>query len=167
MGLFSRRGATPFLRKRFCRSRKSSASSCPALARTLVSKVDGRSTNARPGRWRQRYCVSWTPLSQNHQRESKTKNGYSVVPKSDRPGNVGLGHARRSCKVADANVNCTKCKARMEEGFSLTLPRGRVESWVSGAPDWSVWWGLNLKGKKRVPVRTFRCTACGYLECFV
>ena len=35
--------------------------------------------------------------------------------------------------------------------------------WVSGVPDVG-YFGLNLRGKEVVAIRTFRCAGCGYLE---
>jgi len=54
-------------------------------------------------------------------------------------------------------MTCAKCKSKMDEGtlygFSkihfVTLPAGKR------------WGFLNA-----IPVRTFRCTACGYLESY-
>lgn len=38
--------------------------------------------------------------------------------------------------------------------------------WVPGAPEWSWWQGLRLKGKRRLPVIAYRCPKCGRLELF-
>lgn len=59
----------------------------------------------------------------------------------------------------------------MEPG--LLLDKGHANSlnvteWLEGAPEKSVWTGLKTKGKERLrlPVRTFRCPSCGYLESY-
>jgi hypothetical protein len=57
----------------------------------------------------------------------------------------------------------------MEEGFILDLGEGdsrRVAQWVSGPPEPSFWMGLKTKGKPKHPIRTFRCTRCGFLESY-
>ena len=42
----------------------------------------------------------------------------------------------------------------------------RVSSWVEGAPEKSFWYGTNAPDKTKVPVSTFRCSACGFLEAY-
>ena len=61
-----------------------------------------------------------------------------------------------------------KCGAKMEEGFILDNAHGgRLQSeWVEGEPERSVWTGIKLKGREHLPVTTFRCSRCGYLESY-
>ena len=43
-----------------------------------------------------------------------------------------------------------------------------VSQWVAGEPETS-WWmggGLKLRGKEQLPVTTYRCRRCGYLESY-
>jgi hypothetical protein len=56
----------------------------------------------------------------------------------------------------------------MEPGFVLDWTHGGVaqSSWVDGVPVPSIWTGLKLKGHERVPVTTYRCTKCGFLESY-
>ena len=63
---------------------------------------------------------------------------------------------------------CVKCGGEMEEGFVLDNTHGaRLQSgWVEGAPEPSFWTGLKLKGKEQIPITTFRCRRCGYLESY-
>ena len=63
---------------------------------------------------------------------------------------------------------CAKCGHMMEAGFVLDRAHGGVaqSSWVEGAPAPSMWTGLKLKGHQLVPVTTYRCTRCGYLESY-
>jgi hypothetical protein len=42
----------------------------------------------------------------------------------------------------------------------------RVTQWVEGAPERSFWTGLRLGERQVLPVLTFRCPACGYLESY-
>jgi hypothetical protein len=63
---------------------------------------------------------------------------------------------------------CPKCEATMERGFVLDLAHGAFvqSSWIEGEPERSRWTGLKLKGHNRIPVTTFRCPRCGYLESY-
>jgi hypothetical protein len=38
--------------------------------------------------------------------------------------------------------------------------------WAEGAPERAFWMGLNLAGRERHAVVTYRCSACGYLESY-
>ena len=40
------------------------------------------------------------------------------------------------------------------------------EKWVEGEPQYSIWTGLKLRGKERLPVTTYRCSRCGFLESY-
>ena len=56
----------------------------------------------------------------------------------------------------------------MEEGFTVDVGYGStsVPKWVDGAPAKSIWTGLKLRGKQQLPVVTYRCRRCGYLESY-
>ena len=57
----------------------------------------------------------------------------------------------------------------MEEGFVLDHTHGgRLQStWIQGKPEQSRWGaGVKLKNRMNLPIATFRCTKCGYLESF-
>jgi hypothetical protein len=41
-----------------------------------------------------------------------------------------------------------------------------VTQWVEGEPEKSFWVGLKLKDRDVMPVITFRCPSCGYLESY-
>ena len=45
--------------------------------------------------------------------------------------------------------------------------KSSLPQWVGGEPVTS-WWraGLNLSGKEQLPVTTYRCRRCGYLESY-
>ncbi|HEY0414618.1 MAG TPA: hypothetical protein VGD66_15905 [Allosphingosinicella sp.] len=63
---------------------------------------------------------------------------------------------------------CPKCAGAMAEGFVLDKTPGgfAAASWVEGAPVKSLWTGLKLKGRTPVPIATWRCRRCGYLESY-
>ena len=56
----------------------------------------------------------------------------------------------------------------MEAGFILDSTYGAnlVSQWVEGIPLRSVWTGVKLKGRRKLPIVTYRCSKCGYLESF-
>jgi hypothetical protein len=66
------------------------------------------------------------------------------------------------------DLSCAKCKAKMEEGFILDHSHTAmtVATWASGVPEKTFIGSMNLKGRQQVPLRTFRCTACGYVESY-
>ena len=57
----------------------------------------------------------------------------------------------------------------METGYVVDVGYGKssLPQWVGGEPVTS-WWraGLNLSGKEQLPVTTYRCRRCGYLESY-
>ena len=56
----------------------------------------------------------------------------------------------------------------MDEGYIIDETHGTMKSQKSaqGAPEYSFWFGLKLRGKKRLDVSTYRCGRCGYLESY-
>ena len=63
---------------------------------------------------------------------------------------------------------CLRCGGELEEGFLLdrTDSGYRQGEWVDGLPEKSVWTGLKLKGRRKIPLTTYRCVACGRLDFF-
>ena len=73
---------------------------------------------------------------------------------------------------------CSKCGGEMIQGFVLDLAGEGggvfVSSWAPGAPKTSVlklFWGLiqqptGIKTQERIPIGTFRCSVCGFLESY-
>lgn len=61
---------------------------------------------------------------------------------------------------------CPKCQSAMKRGFTLDHTYGylAVTSWVEGEPEKSLWTGLKTGGRKVLPIETWRCQKCGYLE---
>jgi hypothetical protein len=68
-------------------------------------------------------------------------------------------------------MTCPKCNGSMEPGFMLdrkdNWDSGLQASWVDGEPTPKTSFGrMNLEGRERMPVTTYRCQGCGYLESF-
>ena len=72
--------------------------------------------------------------------------------------------------MREPRVDCPLCGKPMEEGFVLAVDvathAATQTAWLEGAPEYRRWWGLKLKGRRRIPIATFRCTGCGYLASF-
>ena len=56
----------------------------------------------------------------------------------------------------------------MEPGFVLdrNYDQNAQSTWVGGVPEPSMWVGVKTSKKNRVPVMTYRCASCGYLESY-
>lgn len=68
-----------------------------------------------------------------------------------------------------AQLECLRCGGRMERGFVADKAHYSVpvtQEWVEGAPETSFWSGLKMKDRDILPVSTFRCEKCGYLESY-
>ncbi len=63
---------------------------------------------------------------------------------------------------------CPKCNGAMVQGFLFESegPRRMVSNWVEGAPEKSWTGSAKVAKEKCVPVGTFRCSACGFLESY-
>jgi hypothetical protein len=71
--------------------------------------------------------------------------------------------------MREHRVECPHCKRRMEQGYMLEKGDSNapaVTHWVQGAPEKSFWMGLKLQGRPVIPVMTYRCEKCGYLESY-
>ena len=69
----------------------------------------------------------------------------------------------------DRQFQCPKCNSAMEAGYIIDyghFDARRVETWVEGAPKKSIWTGLKIKDRQQLPVTTYRCEGCGYLEAY-
>ena len=64
---------------------------------------------------------------------------------------------------------CPKCAGPMAEGFLLELMDhgSHVPTrWVEGAPEPSFWTGVKVKDRAMLPITTYRCGRCGFLESY-
>lgn len=64
------------------------------------------------------------------------------------------------------NHSCPKCQGSMAEGYILDSAHGynAVSNWIEGAPVKSMWTGVKLGKRKSLPVQSWRCGRCGFLE---
>lgn len=65
------------------------------------------------------------------------------------------------------SIACLRCKTTMEPGFIADSNQSGFlqERWYAGDPQ-SGFWGLKMKRDQLVPVTTYRCPNCGYLEAY-
>lgn len=66
-------------------------------------------------------------------------------------------------------IHCPKCNGDMVQGFIFDREHGgvrRVINWVEGAPEKTFWTLTKVPAEKCVPVATFRCSVCGFLESY-
>ena len=63
---------------------------------------------------------------------------------------------------------CLRCGGEMEEGFLLDETHGgsRTTRWVEEPPEKSVWTGLKLKGRRKLPLTAYRCVQCGAVDLY-
>jgi predicted nucleic-acid-binding Zn-ribbon protein len=66
------------------------------------------------------------------------------------------------------STRCPKCGGAMVQGFTFESegPRRMVSSWVEGAPEKAFWHSAKVSAEKCVPVGSFRCSKCGFLELY-
>ena len=71
--------------------------------------------------------------------------------------------------MREKRVECPKCKKVMGTGFLVDRgesDRKHVVKWVEGIPQKSFWTGIATSKLLMLPVTTYRCTGCGYLESY-
>ena len=80
-----------------------------------------------------------------------------------------------SLSMSAEAIRCPKCNGLMVQGWISDLigdDRRRVSNWVEGAPSKPSWFsrffgtGVPAPAEKRIPVGTFRCSVCGFLESY-
>lgn len=56
----------------------------------------------------------------------------------------------------------------MKEGFLIDSAHQaiRVGHWAEGAPEYWMLRILKMKGRKKLPIRSWRCSRCGFLESY-
>jgi predicted nucleic-acid-binding Zn-ribbon protein len=75
--------------------------------------------------------------------------------------------------VSSHSLTCPKCNSDMEQGFVLDRTYGtqNITKWSAGPPQkelsFGLWWtGTTPSKSVEVPMATFRCSGCGYLESY-
>jgi len=65
-------------------------------------------------------------------------------------------------------TQCPKCAGEMAQGFIADKSGGfsrEVSEWVEGVPE-KGFLGESAPAERRIPISTFRCSACGFLELY-
>jgi predicted nucleic-acid-binding Zn-ribbon protein len=60
-------------------------------------------------------------------------------------------------------ITCQKCQGATEQGFVADRVFSR---WIEGALETNVLGLPKIRGKRKIPISTNRCTKCGYLELY-
>jgi hypothetical protein len=74
--------------------------------------------------------------------------------------------------VSDESMICPKCAGEMARGFLVDRGDSMVplqSDWAEGDPRssrWVTFTGAVDRGKERLPVVSYRCGTCGYLESY-
>lgn len=62
---------------------------------------------------------------------------------------------------------CAKCGAESEIGFLVDRSRhDGVAHWADGEPRYLFLSFLRMRARRKLPIRSWRCRKCGYLESF-
>ncbi len=64
---------------------------------------------------------------------------------------------------------CLRCQTTMEMGFIVDHAHGNArqeQEWIEGDVVKSFWVGIEIKGREKRNVRSYRCPRCGYLESY-
>ena len=66
------------------------------------------------------------------------------------------------------SLRCARCQSKMDEGFLIDVEHGsaHVTQWASGTPAYHLFRILKMKGRRKIPVQTWRCASCGFLESY-
>ncbi|HEY5936226.1 MAG TPA: hypothetical protein VIU61_16360 [Kofleriaceae bacterium] len=67
------------------------------------------------------------------------------------------------------SVTCPKCQSAMAPGFipdKFDKLHGKLSVWRAGEAKSSFWAGVTSPDETTIPIRTFRCVKCGYLESY-
>ena len=71
--------------------------------------------------------------------------------------------------MREQRLECPRCRGEMRPGYVLdhgNHDARRVSTWVEGVPEKSFWLGLKTEDRAVLPVLTYRCARCGYLESY-
>jgi len=63
---------------------------------------------------------------------------------------------------------CGKCGGSQKEGFLLDFVHNSatIGHWAEGVPEYWILKILKMKGRRKLPIQSWRCTKCGYLESY-
>jgi hypothetical protein len=75
---------------------------------------------------------------------------------------------QRGIPMTHTPERCPKCNGAMVQGFIFEFDGAlrKVSSWVEGAPEKSFWQNTKVPKEKIVPIGTYRCSVCGFLESY-
>ena len=77
--------------------------------------------------------------------------------------------------MTQSKMSCPKCNGEMDQGFVIdnTYGAALVSQWMKGPPKAAKFFGKVLativktpKPADLIPIGTFRCSACGFLESY-
>jgi predicted RNA-binding Zn-ribbon protein involved in translation (DUF1610 family) len=81
--------------------------------------------------------------------------------------------SRQSDGTPTAKRICPKCGGGMLEGYILDRAHGAYKqcTWIGGTPEERKFLGLDMQslnttGRDQIPVTTYRCPSCGFLELY-
>ena len=65
-------------------------------------------------------------------------------------------------------ITCAKCRGHMEVGTIPDRTHGStlVTFWQRGVAQFGLFGGLRVMGRERLEITAYRCTACGFVECY-
>jgi hypothetical protein len=74
---------------------------------------------------------------------------------------------KKGYSMTRAAMSCPKCQGEMVQGYVLDLtPIGvRVSEWNAGPPKKAGWASI-IDSTSQIPISTFRCQSCGFLESY-
>ena len=74
----------------------------------------------------------------------------------------------RDDSMSKPPTTCPKCQGEMIQGFVADFTHAGVvvATWVQGPPEKAFWTGTKIEPRKKLPVATFRCASCGFLESY-
>src|SRR5438046_1565611 len=87
-------------------------------------------------------------------------------------GRVGWAGVRskpkKGSQMSEISATCPKCQGVMVQGFVPDFAHSGVivEVWVEGPPQKSFWVGTKIPVLDKLPIATFRCETCGFLESY-
>ena len=72
--------------------------------------------------------------------------------------------------MSETRIVCPKCNGEMTQGFTADFAFTQgvvvVSTWVEGPPKKQLWSGTKTEMLRKLPIATFRCESCGFLETY-